>query len=169
MALGLVGSERAEAYRVKAEGIEDLQARLNALTATPKELAVRGLTINQDGRRRSALEVLAYPGVGLSRLRALWPDVIPEVSAAVGEQMEIKAQYAGYLDRQEADIRAFRREESLALPTGLDYDRIGSLSNEVRLKLKQARPETLGAAARIPGMTPAALTALMGHVKQKAS
>jgi tRNA uridine 5-carboxymethylaminomethyl modification enzyme len=102
----------------------------------------------------------------LARLAAVWPE-LASLRPDVAEQLEIEGRYAGYLDRQEADIRAFRRDEDLALPDGLDYAAIGGLSSEVRSKLDAARPETLGAAARIPGVTPAALTALLRHARRR--
>ncbi|MBW8729230.1 MAG: tRNA uridine-5-carboxymethylaminomethyl(34) synthesis enzyme MnmG, partial [Inquilinus limosus] len=98
-------------------------------------------------------------------LARIWPE-LAEWPEAVAEQVETEAKYAGYLDRQEADIRAFRRDEGLALPAELDFDAIGSLSNETRQILKRSRPPTLGAAARLPGVTPAALVALLKHVRR---
>jgi tRNA uridine 5-carboxymethylaminomethyl modification enzyme len=90
------------------------------------------------------------------------------VPRLVAEQLEIEGRYAGYLERQDADIRAFRKDELLALPENLDYAAVGSLSTEIREKLSKARPETLGAASRIPGITPAALTALLRYVRRSA-
>jgi tRNA uridine 5-carboxymethylaminomethyl modification enzyme len=96
----------------------------------------------------------------------MWPE-LADIAGESGEQLEIDAHYAGYIDRQAADIRAFRRDEALVLPDDLDYGRVGGLSTEAREKLAAARPATLGAAARIPGITPAALTALLGFVKRR--
>jgi tRNA uridine 5-carboxymethylaminomethyl modification enzyme len=114
------------------------------------------------------LELLGYQEIGLDRLAAIWPE-IGGLSATAREQMEIEGQYAGYLKRQEADIRAFRRDEDLRLPTDLDYGAIPSLSAEVRQKLQAAKPATLGAAERISGVTPAALTILLKYVKRRTS
>ncbi len=102
----------------------------------------------------------------LPALSAIWPE-LAGLSPVVAEQIEIDARYAGYLDRQEADIRALRRDDALLLPSDLDYATVGSLSTEIRLALTKARPATLGAAARLPGVTPAALAALLGHVKRR--
>jgi len=118
-----------------------------------------------DGVRRSAFALLRYPDISWEQLVAQWPE-ISGLRVDVAEQLEIEGRYAGYMDRQTADILAFRRDESLELPDDLDYGAIGSLSNEVRLKLQAARPATLGAAGRIPGVTPAAMTALLAHVKR---
>ncbi len=124
-----------------------------------------GIKVNQDGVRRSGIDLLAYPDVDFRRLTAIWPD-LRETPKAVAEQIEIDAHYQGYLDRQQADIARFRKDEALRLADDLDYDGVGGLSSEVREKLKIARPATLGAAARVPGVTPAAITALLGHVKK---
>jgi tRNA uridine 5-carboxymethylaminomethyl modification enzyme len=165
LAVGCVGAEREEVFRRKLAELEAVRDKLNALTATPNVLKARGVAINQDGVRRSAFALLGYPEISWSRLVDLWPD-LASVTPQVAEQLEIEGRYAGYLDRQTADIAAFRRDEELVLPDDLDYGAIGSLSTEVRLKLSKARPATLGAAGRIPGVTAAAITALLAHVKR---
>ncbi len=164
-AIGCVGPVRAAAYAVKAAALAEARALAESLSATPPELTRAGLNINQDGQRRSAMTLLAYPEIDLARLAALWP-ALGGLDPAVGAQLEIDGRYAGYLERQAADIRALRKDEALALPASIDYDVIGGLSTELRDKLKRIRPESLAAAGRIPGMTPAALTALLGHVKR---
>ena len=111
------------------------------------------------------MRLLAHPDIDIPRLGPVWPE-LHRISPEIAEQMEIEAIYAVYLQRQQADILAFRRDEALALPPGLDFDTVGSLSTEVREKLRRARPATLGAAARISGVTPAALTALLRHVRR---
>jgi tRNA uridine 5-carboxymethylaminomethyl modification enzyme len=166
MAVGCVGSVRAEAFAAKAAALDIARSLVTTLQATPNELARQGMAVNQDGVRRSALDLLRYPDMDLSKLARLWPE-LGELPADIAEQIEIDARYAGYLERQDADIRAFRRDEMLALPDDLDLDAVGSLSTEIRQKLRQARPATLGAAARIPGVTPAALIALLRHVKRR--
>lgn len=164
-AIGCVGAARARAFRKKMEALEAGRGLLRTLGATPAELRRHGLKISQDGVRRSVAELLAYPGIDLAVLAPIWP-ALRGLRADVAEQLEIEAQYAGYLKRQEADILAFRRDEALRLPPDLDYGTIGGLSAEVRQKLDAARPATLGAAARISGVTPAALTALLRHVRR---
>ena len=166
LAIGCVGSARRDAFTAKAEALAAGRALVRALQATPAELQRQGIAVNQDGVRRSAADLLRYPDLDLAALARLWPE-LSAIPADVAEQLEIDGKYAGYLDRQEADIRAFRKDESLELPGDLDPDTIGSLSAEIRQKLRQARPATLGAAARIPGMTPAALVALLRHVKRR--
>lgn len=164
--LGAVGTRRSEAFDQKMARLAAARTMINGLAATPPEALAMGITVAQDGQRRSAMELLAYPGVSIARLATTWPQ-LAQFSAEVAEQVEIDAHYAGYLDRQDSDIRAFRRDESLRLPGSLDYASVGGLSNEIRGLLSRHRPETLGQAARISGVTPAALTALLGHVKRR--
>ncbi len=166
LAIGCVGSVRRDAYTAKAAALAASRELVRSLQATPAELLRQGLPVNQDGVRRSAADLLRYPDLDLAALSRLWPE-LGEIPADIAEQLEIDGKYAGYLDRQEADIRAFRKDEALELPDDLDPDAIGSLSAEIRQKLRQSRPATLGAAARIPGMTPAALVALLRHVKRR--
>ena len=162
---GVVGVERAAMFHVKHRALDEARAKLKALTLSPAAAAKAGWVINQDGRVRSAWEYLAYKDITLAHLRSVWPE-LDSIPGDVGAQIEIEALYAAYLDRQSEDVAALRRDESLSLPDGLDYDAIGGLSNEVRSKLKAVRPITLGQAARIEGVTPGALTALLGHVKR---
>jgi tRNA uridine 5-carboxymethylaminomethyl modification enzyme len=163
--LGCVSSQRTEAFTAKVDLLERGRSVMQSLVATPPVLRQAGFAVNQDGVRRSAFDLLGYPTVMWSDLTRLWPE-LTELRQDIAEQLEIEGRYAGYLDRQESDIAAFRRDEDLRLPDDLDYELVGSLSNEIRAKLKMARPSSLGAAARIPGVTPAALTALLAHVKR---
>lgn len=166
MALGCISRRRAEAFTAKMQALDGARELVQGLAATPPELARAGLNVNQDGVRRSAADLLRYPDVDWARVVDLWPQ-LGGVAADIAEQVQIDALYAGYLDRQEADIRAFRRDEALLLPDDLDVDAIGSLSAEIRQKLRTAKPATLGAASRIQGMTPAAVVALLRHVKRR--
>ena len=165
VALGCVSDRRRTAYASKAAAFEAARRTVRTLCMTPSAARRHGLTVNLDGVARSAHDLLASPGVDVERLAAIWPE-LGALPAPVAEQLEIEARYAAYLGRQEADIRAFRRDETLALPEALDYRAVGSLSTEVLEKLTAARPATLGAASRIPGVTPAALTALLRHVRR---
>jgi len=166
LALGCVGSQRQLSFAAKRAALAQGRETMRSLAATPPVLKNAGFAINQDGVRRSAFDLLGYPTVGWDDLTRLWPELL-SLRKDVAEQLEIEGRYAGYLDRQDADIAAFRRDEDLALPADLDYDAVGSLSNEIRAKLRAARPASLGAASRIPGVTPAALTALLAHVKRQ--
>jgi tRNA uridine 5-carboxymethylaminomethyl modification enzyme len=165
--LGVVGKDRIKAFGAKMSELRRARALVAGTTATPPELARRGLHVNADGVRRTVADLLRLPGVDLARLSAIWPE-LGGFSPVTVEQIEIDARYAGYLQRQNADIRALHRDESLLLPSDLDYAAIGSLSTEIRLTLSQARPATLGAASRIPGVTPAALGALLRYVRRAA-
>ena len=166
LAVGCVGSKRQELFGAKAVALAAARELVRSLQATPVELVRQGIQVNQDGVRRSVADLLRYPDLDMATLSRLWPE-LAEIPADIAEQVEIDGRYAGYLDRQEADIRAFRKDEALALPDDLDVDAIGTLSAEIRQKLRQSRPATLGAAARIPGMTPAALVSLLRHVKRR--
>jgi tRNA uridine 5-carboxymethylaminomethyl modification enzyme len=168
IALGVVGTERAQAFTAKAAALAAARDRAAALTLTPAEAAKAGLPVKADGQRRNLIQLLAYPSIGFDELAALWPEVAGW-SPQVREQIEIDAAYAGYLDRQAADAAAFRRDEDLRLPADLDYGAVGGLSNEVREKLIAVKPLTLGQAARIEGVTPGALTALLAHVRRRAA
>jgi len=166
--LGVVGAVRAEAYAAKAEALAAARAEARTLILTPSQAARAGLPVKADGQRRNLMELLAYPTISFEDLTGLWPQ-IAAWGPTVREQVEIDASYAGYLDRQAADVAAFRRDEDLRLPGDLDYATVGGLSNEVSQKLSAVRPLTLGQAARIEGVTPGALTALLAHVRRRAA
>lgn len=164
--VGLVGSVRSRAFAARKRLLDVSRETLMRLGGSPQALATLGFTVNQDGQRRSALDLLAYPDVSWERLVAAWPENLSDIPRSVAEQIGTEARYAGYLARQEADIHAYRRDEALALPEDLDPDSIGSLSSEIRALLRRERPRTLGQASRLPGMTPAATVALLRHVKK---
>jgi len=168
LALGCVGPDRKQAFSAKMAAISETTDKLRLLHETPKNLAAQGVKVSQDGVPRSALKLLAQADAGIEAVRRIWPDT-QDIDAGILQQVAHDSLYAGYLDRQQADIAAFRKDEALALPGNLDYGAIGGLSNEMREKLGAARPETLGAASRIPGVTPAALTALLRHVRRHAA
>jgi tRNA uridine 5-carboxymethylaminomethyl modification enzyme len=164
-ALGCVGPERARAFEAKAHVLAEVQTAARALTLTPAEAVRAGFRVNADGQRRNLLQLLAYPQISFDDLAQIWP-AIRNWPAGAREQIEIEATYAGYLERQDADVAAFRRDEQLRLPASLDYARVGGLSHEARERLAAVRPATLGQAARIEGVTPGALTALLAHVRR---
>jgi tRNA uridine 5-carboxymethylaminomethyl modification enzyme len=166
--LGLVGEARARAYRAKAQALITARRLAQELTVTPAAATRFGLKVNEDGQRRNVSQLLAYPEIAFNDLIAIWPE-IDAWSPIVREQIEIEASYAGYLDRQAADVAAFRRDENLVLEPDLDYALVGSLSSEAREKLSAIRPSTLGQAGRIEGVTPGALTALLAHVRRRTS
>jgi tRNA uridine 5-carboxymethylaminomethyl modification enzyme len=163
--IGCVGTERADVFARKKAALNSARDQLLEIDASPTALRAEGLEINQDGVRRNGMDLLAYPGIDMARLAMIWPDLLGQ-RADVVEQLEIEAAYANYLERQDADVKAMRRDEALRLPDNLNYFGIPSLSNEVCDKLSKVRPETLGQAARISGVTPAAITALLAYVKR---
>ncbi|MDR3439597.1 tRNA uridine-5-carboxymethylaminomethyl(34) synthesis enzyme MnmG [Telmatospirillum sp.] len=166
IAVGCVGSRREELFVAKRAELEAGRALMRQISVTPTVLRGLGVTVNQDGVRRDAFALLGLPDMSWDRLVTLWPE-LGTLRQGVAEQLEIEGRYSGYLDRQAADIAAFRRDEELLLPSDLDYGAVGGLSVEIRLKLTAARPATLGAAGRISGVTPAALTALLNHVRRR--
>jgi tRNA uridine 5-carboxymethylaminomethyl modification enzyme len=165
-ALGCVAADRARKFADKMQEIETARERARTLQLTPAQAEARGLKVNQDGVRRDALQLLAYPSIRLEQLAAIWPE-LGALSKQAREQLEIDALYSGYLERQALDVEAFKRDEDLRLSPDLDYAAVGGLSSEVREKLIAARPVTLGQASRIEGVTPGALTALLAHVKRE--
>ena len=168
LAFGCVGPERRAAWLEKARELADARALATSLSATPSDLACHGIQVSRNGISRSISDLLAMPGVDIRQLAPIWP-ALSGLRSEIAAQLEVDALYAGYLNRQEADIAAFRRDEALALPSGIDYSTVGGLSVEVREKLDQARPATLGAASRISGVTPAAIIAILRHVKSKSA
>jgi tRNA uridine 5-carboxymethylaminomethyl modification enzyme len=162
---GIVGSERSRIFAEKKAAVDEAIERLRSLELTPAEARRHGIDVNQDGVRRSAFELLSRPGMTLERLSAVWPE-LASLAPGVAGQVAIEARYAVYVDRQEAEIRDFRRDEGLELPAALDFAAIPGLSNEIRSKLQLARPATLGQAARLDGMTPAALALVLVHARR---
>ncbi|GJD61306.1 tRNA uridine-5-carboxymethylaminomethyl(34) synthesis enzyme MnmG [Methylobacterium frigidaeris] len=165
IALGCVSPARAAHDAARREALQGARQMLESLSLTPTEAQRYGIALNRDGIRRSAFQLLSYPEITWDRLAAVWPE-LQDVPPALADRLCTDATYAVYLDRQRADIAAFRRDEAFALPAFLDYGSIAGLSNELRLKLDTVRPLTLGQAARIEGVTPAALTLLAAHARR---
>jgi tRNA uridine 5-carboxymethylaminomethyl modification enzyme len=165
IALGCVGPVRRRVFEAKLGALEEARARARNLSITPSEAQRYGFSLNQDGQRRSAFDLLSYPDIGWADITRIWPEFLglPPVIAA---QVETDAKYAVYLERQAADVAAFRRDEAVELPAELDYDAVPGLSNESRQKLAAARPRTIGHASRIDGITSAALTLLAAYVRR---
>jgi tRNA uridine 5-carboxymethylaminomethyl modification enzyme len=163
--LDLVGAERRRVFETRRSEVDTALNLARRLSSSPDRLASHGLAINRDGISRSAFDLLAYPDITVERLTAIWPE-LGDLPGHAAEQLAIEARYAPYIQRQEADIAAYRRDEFLRLAPDLDYDGIAGLSNEAREKLSAVRPATLGAAGRIPGLPAAALTTLLRHVRR---
>ncbi len=167
LAVGCVGSQRAAVFDQRRTSLEAGRALLDCLTLTPTKAADMGLSINRDGRRRSAFELLSFRDVSLDHLTRIWPE-LAEIPASAAQQLEIDARYAAYVVRQDQDVAAMKRDEAIAIPVGFDFDAIPSLSVEVRQKLIRHQPRSLAQAGRIDGMTPAALTLLLAALKKAA-
>ena len=165
IAIGCVSSERARAHQEKSSALRGAREFAKANSLTPKEAERHGLSLNKDGQRRTAFELLSYPNVTISDLVNIWPR-FGELDQKIAEQIEIDAKYDVYLSRQAADIVAYRRDESFELPDNFDYASLPGLSNEMKQKLQMHRPRTIGHASRIDGVTPAALTLLVAHVRR---
>ncbi|MEN3382255.1 MAG: tRNA uridine 5-carboxymethylaminomethyl modification enzyme, partial [Hyphomicrobiales bacterium] len=136
-----------------------------SLSVTPNEAERHGLALKKDGQRRTAIDILSYPNIGMADAVRIWPQ-LAGIAPAIAQQIETDAKYAVYLGRQDADVAAYRRDESLRLPDDFAYSEMTALSMEVRQKLESVRPQTLGQAGRIDGMTPAALTLLAAHIRR---
>ncbi|WP_363350484.1 tRNA uridine-5-carboxymethylaminomethyl(34) synthesis enzyme MnmG [Methylocystis echinoides] len=163
--LGCVGPARRQIFAARAEQMTRARVLLEGVSLTSAAALKQGLPVNQDGQRRTGFALLALPAITVGRLSQIWPE-LSEIDAATAERIETDARYAVYLDRQQADIDAFRRDEQLALPAALDYESIAGLSAELRGKLAFLRPRTLGQAQRIDGMTPSALTLLAARARR---
>ena len=166
IAIGCVGRERAKRHVKKMEALDGARLLAQSLTITPNEAGKHGLALNQDGQRRSAFELLAYPGIELGDVAKIWPQ-LSDFSPPIAQQLEIEAKYEVYMQRQAADVESYRRDESFELPSGFDYATLPGLSNEVRQKLSAIRPRTIGHAGRIDGITPSALTLLVAHARRR--
>lgn len=165
--IGCVGNERAKVFNKKKVALEHGRELMLLLTALPIEIERRGFKINQDGTRRNANELMGFPEINFKTLRTIWPEELSTITNDIAEQLEIDAKYQGYIQRQESDIKAFRRDELLSIPEELNFRDISSLSNEMVARLEKHKPQTLGAAGRIPGITPAAVVALLRYIKKR--
>ena len=163
--IGLIGSIRSEIFKEKSNKINNLTKYISTLKITPNKADKFNIKIAKDGVKRSALDILSRDGVNFAILRTIWKD-IPSFPRKVEEQLEINAHYSGYMEKQKADIIAFRKDESLIIPNNIDYSKLSGLSNEVKSKFKLIKPKTLGQALRIDGITPAAVYILLSHVKK---
>ncbi len=164
--LGCVGPQRRRHHEAKMQALEAARALARSLSVTPTEAGSYGLVLRKDGQRRSAFDLLSYPDIDLAAVARIWPE-FGSLPPAIAQQLEIDAKYAVYLQRQAADVAAFRRDESLELPAGLDYGALPGLSKEMRERLDSIRPRTIGHASRIDGVTPAALTLLAAHIRRR--
>ncbi|MGI9522821.1 MAG: tRNA uridine-5-carboxymethylaminomethyl(34) synthesis enzyme MnmG [Hyphomicrobiaceae bacterium] len=165
IALGCVGAQRQQAYLKKEKDLALARNLLDSHTLTPSAARQKGFEINQDGRRRTAFDLLAYPSVNIQRLSQVWP-VLNRIPPGLHQQLEIDGRYAAYVARQDADVEALRKDELIAIPKDFDFQSISGLSTEICQKLRHQRPVTLAQAARIDGITPAALLLVRAHLKK---
>jgi len=165
IAIGCVGPVRRKSFEQRERDVKHAMEVTGCLSITPNALRTHNLTVNQDGKRRSVKQLLAYNHLKWPDLAKIWPE-LNDITPRAREQVEIESQYAGYLDRQEVDVHAFRKDEGLRISADIDYDCVSGLSNEMRAKFSQVKPTTLGQAARISGVTPAALTILLAFVRR---
>ncbi len=166
IAIGCVSAARARVHEEKSQALNGARDFAHSVSLTPKEASAHGIALNKDGQRRTAFELLAYPNVAVENLARIWPQ-LGALAPKIAEQLEIDARYDVYLSRQAADVAAYRRDENFELPDEIDYSTLNGLSNEAKHKLQTLRPRTIGQAGRIDGMTPAALTLLVAHVRRK--
>ncbi len=165
IAIGCVGGERRQRHLDKMRALAAIRQHAGTVSVTPSEAEHFGFSLNKDGQRRTAFDLLSYPEIGIADIGRIWPEFL-EVPPPIAAQLETDAKYAVYLERQSADVAAFRRDEGFELPEALDYGSIAGLSNEARQKLTVARPRTIGHASRLDGITPAALTLLAAFVRR---
>jgi tRNA uridine 5-carboxymethylaminomethyl modification enzyme len=163
--IGCVGGVRRDVHRARMAALTAARNRVRSLTVTPREAERFGVALNRDGQRRTAFELLSYPDIGFADIARMWPELLG-LPAAVAAQLEIDAKYAVYLDRQAAEVAAFKRDEAVEIPAAIDYEVVPGLSNEARQKLAAARPRTIGQASRLDGITPAALVLLAAFVRR---
>ena len=163
--LGCVGQIRRNLYQEKMAALTALRERARSLSVTPSEAEHFGFSLNRDGQRRTAFELLSHPDISLAEIARIWPEFL-NIPRGIAVQLETDAKYAVYLDRQAADVAAFRRDEAFEIPDTIDYAVVPGLSNEARQKLSMARPRTIGHASRLDGITPAALTLLAAFVRR---
>tara|TARA_X000000950_G_scaffold224756_1_gene270937 strand:- start:2302 stop:4176 length:1875 start_codon:yes stop_codon:yes gene_type:complete len=166
--IGVVGTPRQAVWQAKKQQLATATSTLHTATALPRELAVHNLPLPRDGARRSAADMLALEGSSIIGLTALWP-VLDSIPAALHAQLEADCRYAGYIERQRADIEALHRDEAISIPADFDYRAVGGLSAEARDVMMRLRPQTIGQANRLPGLTPAAVVAVLRHLKRDES
>lgn len=163
--VGILSEERRKRYLTRETALSHARMVTQSLSITPNLAGYYDLRLNQDGVRRSAYDLLSYPDINLDRLIAIWPE-LASIDPVTREALEIEAQYAVYMERQQSDIAVMEREERLLIPSGLDFDAISGLSNELKQKLKQRKSETIAEAQRVDGMTPAAVALLIAQIRK---
>jgi len=164
--IGLISKERETIFKDKESKLKKITKKMSESFISPTKIKIFDIKIAKDGVLRKSNEILTQKGVDMKKIREIWPD-IPFFDKKIDEQIEINAHYRGYLKKQKADILAFKRDENLIIPDGVNYNDLSGLSNEVKAKFNQIKPKTMGQALRIDGITPAAVYILLSHVKRK--
>jgi len=164
--IGLISKERENIFKDKESKLKIITKKMSESSISPTKIKEFDIKIAKDGILRKSNEILTQKGVDMKKIREIWPD-IPFFDKKIDEQVEINAHYRGYLKKQKADILAFKRDENLIIPDGINYNDLSGLSNEVKVKFKKIKPKTMGQALRIDGITPAAVYILLSHVKRK--
>ena len=164
VSLGCISSERRKAFDQRMESLELARSACEVVSVSPKEAGEYSIKVNQDGARRTALDLLTYPDVNISKLSEIWPE-LTDIAPKIAQQVENDARYAHYIERQKRDVEAMRRDEALRIPPDFNYESVVGLSNELRGKLIDIQPYTLGQAGRIDGMTPAGLTLILANIR----
>ena len=164
--LGLVSKKRSLIFAEKSSNLEKMGKIMENLKISPSKASTHGIIVAKDGVLRNASQILSQKGVNIDKIREIWPE-IPKYSSEIDDQIEINSHYKGYLNKQNSDILAFKRDENLIIPDNINYSNLSGLSNEVKSKFNEIRPKTLGQALRIEGITPAAVYILLSHVKRK--
>jgi tRNA uridine 5-carboxymethylaminomethyl modification enzyme len=163
--LGCVGEVRKSAYRTKMEALHQVSSVLNTKEFTPKQLRESGISVNQDGNKRTGMAVLAFPEVSFDDIQRLLPE-LENVDKATRMQVERDALYVNYIARQQSDIDALKKDEGLKIPEGFSYEELEGLSNELKQKLLRQRPDNLAQAGRVEGMTPAAMALIFARLRK---
>ena len=164
--IGLISGERKNIFKDKESKLKIITKKMSESSISPTKIKEFNIKIAKDGILRKSNEILTQKGVDMMKIREIWPN-IPFFDNKIDEQIEINAHYRGYLKKQKADILAFKRDENLIIPEGVNYKDLSGLSNEVKAKFQQIKPKTMGQALRIDGITPAAVYILLSHVKRK--
>jgi tRNA uridine 5-carboxymethylaminomethyl modification enzyme len=168
IAFGCIGIDRRKAFEAKISKIDSARKQLLSLAVTPNEAEPSGVKLNRDGVRRTAWDLLSYPDIDWEQVARLWPE-LGAIEGSIASQLKIEASYSVYLERQQRDISALQRDETVHIPENFDYRQLSGLSHEIVQKLERVRPGNLGQAGRIDGMTPAALTLILTGLKRRAS
>jgi tRNA uridine 5-carboxymethylaminomethyl modification enzyme len=166
--IGVVSKKRWNHFKKKKDKIKKAYESLSRFNITPDQGIKMGLNIRKDGIRRSATELLSFPDISFDKIIEIWP-VLGKIDPKIATQIEIECQYSVYIERQRNDINIYRKDSQLKIPKNINYSSVGSLSNEAKEVLIRAKPETIAQASSLPGITPAAIGAVIVYMRQMAA